>query len=142
MKLLPILEQLLLEHKVTLDKSVEDFSNEKLTLIKNFINFVCSNLKIKENCEVTLTSDRSNGMTTAAYQPSTNKTYILVQGRHIVDICRSIAHELKHQEQRETGSLQPDSGEDGDKWENEANIFSGIMMRKFSRENPDIYDMG
>ena len=142
MKLLPILEHLLLEHKVTLDDGVEDFSEEKLTLIKKFINFVCSNLEIKEECDVILVNDREKfGLTTAGYNPSNNKTYIWVLGRHILDICRSSAHELKHQEQRELGELTPEAGEDGDKFEDQANSFAGVMMRKFSRENPEIYDL-
>ena len=140
MKLLPLIEHLLLEHKVTLDKSVEDFSEEKLTLVKKFINFVCSNLEIREECNVILTWDRSGGITTAGYNPNNNETYIYVKGRLLADLMRSISHELKHQEQREMGLLNDKSGDTGSSEENAANSFAGVMMRKFQENNPEIYE--
>ena len=36
--------------------------------------------------------------------------------------------------------LYPDSGEDGSNEENEAHSFSGLMIRKFGREKPKIYE--
>jgi hypothetical protein len=38
------------------------------------------------------------------------------------------------------GRLTPSSGEDGSSEENEANSFAGVMMRKFGREYPQIYE--
>lgn len=142
MKLYPLVKHLLVEHKVSLDKSVENFSNEKIKYLKIFIDFVCYQLELKEPCDVVLISDRKKyNITTAGYSPNDNKTYVWIDGRHFIDICRSISHELKHQEQRELGLLTPESGEDGDRFENQANSFAGIIMRKFSKEYPQIYDL-
>lgn len=143
MKLLPLVQNLLLENKLTLDKSIPkgEFGEEKIQLTNKFIDFVCSQLKIKEDCDIILTWNRTNGMTTGGYNPSNNKIYILIKGRLCVDFYRSISHELKHQEQRELGLLTPESGKDGDKFENDANSFAGVIMRKFSKKYPQIYDL-
>ena len=141
MKLFPLISYLLLEHKITIDKSIKNFDDEKLKYLKLFIDFVCSNLKLEEECDVVLTNDRTNGMSTGGYSPSTNKIYILIKNRAFIDFSRTIAHELKHQEQRELGLLTPEAGKDGDKFENESNAFAGVMMREFSRKYPGIYDL-
>ncbi len=142
MKLYPLIGHLLVEHKLSLDKSVKDFSEEKIKYLKLFIDFVCHQLELKEPCDVVLINDRKKyNITTAGYNPSNNKTYIWINGRHFIDICRSTSHELKHQEQRELGLLTPESGKDGDKFENDANSFAGIITRKFSKKYPEIYDL-
>lgn len=143
MKLLPLVQHLLLENKLTLDKSVpsDSFGEEKLKYTKLFIDFVCSHLQVKEDCDIILTYDRTNGLTTGGYSPDTNKTYILIKNRAPIDFFRTISHELKHQEQRELGILDGKSGLDGSKHENAANSFAGIIMRKFSKKYPEIYDL-
>ena len=55
------------------------------------------------------------------------------------DILRSLGHELMHFKQKLRGELHEDSGKDGSPHENEANTFSGIMIRKFGRMFPEIY---
>jgi predicted nucleic-acid-binding Zn-ribbon protein len=42
--------------------------------------------------------------------------------------------------QNRRGELDQDSGEDGSPIENEANATAGIIMRKFGRENPQIFE--
>ena len=61
---------------------------------------------------------------------------LAVTGRHPVDICRTLAHELVHYKQKLDDKLNPDSGETGSSEENEANSVAGIIMRKFSQEFP------
>ena len=73
--------------------------------------------------------------------PSTNEITLVVKGRNLADVMRTLSHEIKHHEQNINGSLKPEAGKDGDKWENEANSYSGSTMRKFGRENPNIYTM-
>ena len=142
MKLYPLIKHLLLEHKLSLDKSVQNFNKEKIKYLKLFIDFVCTTLELQDSCDIVLINDRKKyNITTAGYNPSNNKTYIWVNGRHFIDIIRSISHELKHQKQRELGILTPESGKDGDKFENEANSFSGTIIRKFQRKYPEIYDL-
>lgn len=141
MKLFPLIKHLLLEHKLTIDKSVKDFSDEKLKYANIFIEFVCSYLKLEEECDVVLTNDRSNGISTGGYNPETNKTYILIKNRAPIDYFRTISHELKHQEQRELGQINQGSGFDGSPEENSAHAFAGLMMRKFSEKYPEIYNL-
>ena len=54
-------------------------------------------------------------------------------GRHPMDVMRTLAHEIVHATHGQT------DGEDGSDDENEANAKAGVIMRKFARENPDLF---
>ena len=61
--------------------------------------------------------------------------------RAIMDIMRSVAHELVHHCQNQNGQLTGDveEGADGSPIENEANAKAGEIMRVFGKQNPEIY---
>ena len=74
------------------------------------------------------------------YLPSEEKIFVVVHNRNMADILRTLAHEMVHHMQNADNRLNPKSGEDGSPEENEANSLAGVLMRKFGRENPDIYE--
>ena len=74
------------------------------------------------------------------YSPSEKKVMVVVHNRNMADILRTLAHELVHHMQNLDNRLNPDSGEDGSPEENEANSLAAVIMRKFGRENPGIYE--
>ena len=74
------------------------------------------------------------------YVPSEEKIIIVVHNRNMADILRTVAHEMVHHMQNLDNLLTPTSGEDGSPDENEANSLAGVIMRKFGRESPHIYE--
>ena len=74
--------------------------------------------------------------------PSKHHISINPSNRNIVDVLRTLAHELVHAKQNEMGILQPDSGETGSEHENDANAIAGILMRDYGKQNPNIYNIG
>lgn len=116
-------------------------TDEKFELMKKFISACKEQLNIKQKLAIKLKTKRDGELSTFAhYKPSDKSLCIYVKNRHIGDILRSIAHELKHVQQDLNGELTNRSGEDGSPHENEANSFAGVMMRKFGRKNPQIYE--
>lgn len=108
---------------------------EKIEILKDFINFTCSKLKMKEPVTVVIRKDRDQYITTtASYLPDENENHIRAGGRAIVDICRSIGHELTHNKQRELGIFK--NGEEvqniGGKIEDDANSIAGILIKDFT----------
>jgi hypothetical protein len=55
--------------------------------------------------------------------------------RHPVDTMRTLAHELVHWKQQQTGQIM--DGSDGSDVENEANSLAGVIMRKFGQRYPE-----
>jgi hypothetical protein len=116
-------------------------TDEKFELMKKFISSCKEQLNIKQKLAIKLKTKRDGELSTFAhYKPSDKSLCVYVKNRHIGDILRSIAHELKHVQQDLNGELTNLSGEDGSPHENEANSFAGVMMRKFGRINPQIFE--
>ena len=62
---------------------------------------------------------------------------VVSQGRHPMDIARTLAHELVHWQQHQAGDKL--DGSDGSDTEDEANAVAGEIMRKFGRMYPEYF---
>lgn len=69
-----------------------------------------------------------------------NRTITLgLANRHIIDVLRTLAHELVHWKQLTLNQLHDGSGETGSPQENEAHIIAGIIMRHFNKKYPQYF---
>lgn len=119
---------------------LETFTPQKAPLMKKFVEYVCNELEINEpkihikNSPTYSQKYKSFG----GYIPSEEKIIVVVHNRNMADILRTLAHELVHHYQKLNGDEL--NGEDGSDTENEANAKAGVIMRKFGRENPEIFE--
>lgn len=130
------------KHKLSLEKNIKDEHGDNLDFFKDFIIFCCKEAEINEPTIVYLRGTRGDDKlrTTASYNPDSHDVNVYCKARHMVDIMRSIAHELMHMKQNLEDRLNDNSGGDGSPEENEAHAFSGLMIRKYGREKPKIYE--
>jgi hypothetical protein len=85
--------------------------------------------------------DKPRDTTFGQYVPDEKTIYLVVGGRHPVDVLRTLAHELTHHKQDIENNLPDGAGETGTDQENEANANAGIVMRDFAQENPDQFGL-
>ena len=115
-------------------------SNTQIELLDEFVIFACKMLGVKKP-PVNLQFNRTNLVTTAAY--GNKKVHVYAKDRAVVDIMRSIAHELTHYKQDVEGRLETKNHEQnnaaGSPIENEANYMAGEIIRKFGEQHPEIY---
>ena len=130
----PIIKKLLREALITKEES-------DIRTIADFTNFAKEFLGINDGVQVKLAFERTPDLKTTAYYNSTGFLVVYVKDRAIIDVCRSIAHELVHHKQNLDGKLKDAviDGEDGSPIENEANAVAGIIIRKYGRLHPEIY---
>lgn len=129
--------------KKTLNESI--MRNHKIDARKvaDFVNFAKAYLKIDDDIKVALAFERTPDLTTTAYYNYSGDGLIKIyaKDRAIIDICRSIAHELVHHlqflEERLLNALE--DGADGSPIENEANAIAGIIIRKWGKLHPEFY---
>ena len=112
-------------------------------LIIDFCEFCYNELGLENKPTIIIKNNRDGLKTFAnfSFDKSSNyKPKIMVYGRSrmLGDIMRSLAHELVHHHQKLNGDEL--NGEDGSEIENEANARAGVIMRKFGRENPEIFE--
>jgi len=115
------------------------FSAETKPVLQDFVNFCKNHLNLSNSAKVTFLSEFSEEITTGGYQTEKKQIYIYTKDRALVDVLRSIAHELVHQKQDEDGALKAGSGETGSDHENEANATAGVIMRLYQKDNKNIY---
>lgn len=66
---------------------------------------------------------------------------ITVVNRHIMDVCRTLAHELVHYKQDLNDELNGENpGATGSPQENEANAEAAIIMRNWGKKHPNLFD--
>ena len=73
------------------------------------------------------------------FDPNNNHIMVSINGRHVMDVFRTLAHELVHYRQNLQDVLHDKSGETGSEHENEANAIAGVIMRKFATAKPDFF---
>ena len=92
--------------KLLVDKNL-GLDPTKMRLAGEFCLFCAKQLPIEGNFEVKLVNEREpNGITTtAAYHIGENRCIVYGRNRALVDVLRSIAHEMTHMMQDQVGLL-------------------------------------
>jgi hypothetical protein len=112
-------------------------------IFERFMSYACNELQIQQPPSFEIKHEFGEEQPSfGAYVPSDHHIFINPSNRNIVDVLRTLAHELVHAKQNELGLLRPDSGETGSDHENDANSIAGILMRDYGKQNPDIYNIG
>lgn len=115
-----------------------DFGPEKSEVTNHFIKFLQKKFPLEKDFKIVFLAERLGKMTTGS-RTDKNLLKILAKNRMLIDILRTLAHEWVHEYQHQI--MDWEKGPDiGGKNENHANIESGILMKKFQKEFPDLVD--
>jgi len=121
---------------------MEFLDDDKKQKITEFVKFVKKELELKECPTVVLQNGRGKLKTTAHYDYSKENKIIRInaKNRALVDVMRSIAHEMVHHKQYEQGRLKVKPPDIGGEIEDEANAKAGQYIKMFSKMDETIYD--
>jgi hypothetical protein len=109
---------------------------------KLFVSFALRELGVKKKPNIKFTdklsdiSQHGSQPSFGAYDPTTMNLLVYRGDRHRADILRSLAHELVHHAQKL--SKEELNGKTGSDTENTANATAGVLMRKFTKVDPNI----
>jgi hypothetical protein len=123
----------------------EDAAPSDEQILKDFIKFCVAELKIKSMPTVKLRRDPQWSVVNRTFGRYINDAHLLEVAfgqRHIMDVLRTVAHELTHTHQHEREAVPNDAGETGSPYENEANARAGVLMRDYGRLHPELFDAG
>lgn len=116
---------------------MNDFA-QKLATIKEFVKWARPQLGIHGKIKIHLVKvikSRNGQGTFGSFNPNNNEITVAYKDRHILDVLRSLAHEMVHHHQNLLNKLKDDSGKTGSDIENEANAFAGILLRNWNKDN-------
>ena len=112
-------------------------------IIQDFVEFCSNSLGLEHDVRLKLKHDPQwsiRNKTFGRYNNDHGTLEVAVGQRHIMDVLRTIAHELTHQKQHETEIMPPDAGDDGSEFENEANASAGVLMRQYGKRHPELFN--
>ena len=129
----PIIKTLLREALMNKDEKM-------IKAVAEFVNFAKAHLGITDDIRVELAFERTPEIKTTAFYDTSGRVVVYAKDRAVIDVCRSIAHELVHHKQNLEKRIKDSSaGEDGSPIENEANAVAGVIIRKYGKLKPEIY---
>ncbi len=106
------------------------------SIIKDFINYVAEKLRMDELPQVEIASPgfSKHHKTFGVYFPDAASFTVEVHDRNIVDVLRTVAHELVHHRQMEVNSPKSRT-----ELEIEATTAAGMLVKLYCEEHPDLY---
>ena len=120
--------------------------NKKATfgILHDFVRFAAEHLELKTLPKFDFVFDSKQSVENKSfggYRPGAEHITITVKNRHVMDVCRTLAHELVHFKQDLNDELaDDDAGSTGSPQENEANAEAAVIMRNWGKEHPDLFD--
>jgi hypothetical protein len=117
-------------------------SDENKERLNEFVKFVKKELELETVPTIVIKGNRDGLKTTANYDYTKENKIIKVfgKGRMLVDVMRSVAHEMVHHKQYEQGRLEVRPPDIGGEIEDEANAKAGQYIKMYSKIDPTIYD--
>jgi hypothetical protein len=118
---------------------------DTFTVLHDFIRFAAEDLELDSLPKFDFVFDSGRSVehkSFGGYRPGAEHITITVKNRHIMDVCRTLAHELVHYSQDLKKELEDDgAGATGSPQENEANARAAVIMRNWGKKNPDYFGL-
>ena len=112
------------------------------TILLDFIKFAAEHLELKSLPKFDFKFDTKRSVEHHSFGGyGSENINITVVNRHIMDVCRTLAHELVHYKQDLNHELDgEDPGATGSPQENEANAEAAVIMRNWGKQHPELFD--
>ena len=118
--------------------------DQKMEIIDEFVGFACDYLGIDgDGMNIVISYDPNEAAEMQSFglhRPRTGEIRVVATNRNLADVLRTLAHEIVHHKQMREGRLYHGAGADGTPEENEANAEAAVIMRKFGKANPIIFE--
>ncbi len=114
---------------------------DTFSILLEFIRFAAEHLDLEQLPKFDFVFDSHQSVQNKSFGGYGNKHItITVKNRHIMDVCRTLAHELVHFKQDSEGRIKSmEDGATGSPIENEANAEAAVIMRNWGRQHPNLF---
>ena len=110
--------------------------------VDKFVDWTAKRLNLKTKPVIELsydTEDAQNNHHTGSHTDGDNSVWVYVKNRNLVDILRTIAHELTHVRQGELNMIKPGSSYPGSPIELLADMVAGKLIKLYGEKNHHIF---
>jgi hypothetical protein len=110
--------------------------------VGKFVNWTINQLHIKNKPKVVLSfnhEEAQQGHHTGKHIEGSNNVWVYVKNRNLVDILRTVFHELVHWRQSELGMIEAGDSYPGSPIESMADMMAGKYIKIYGKENKQIF---
>lgn len=110
--------------------------------VEKFVQWTRQRLNLKSDPKIELsydTEDAQNNHHTGSHTDKSNEVWVYVKNRNLVDILRTIFHELVHVRQGELDMIKPGSSYPGSPIEAMADMLAGKYIKIYGEKNHHIF---
>lgn len=112
--------------------------------VDKFANWACKILGIEQKPTIELSHDTQEAQDnhhTGGHTPGEGSIWVYAKNRNLVDILRTVFHELVHVRQGEKGMIKPGSSYPGSPIEVMADAMAGKYIKIYGEKNHHIFEM-
>jgi hypothetical protein len=127
-----------IKNKLDENEVDSDLQNE----VDKFCDWACQQLHVKNKPHVELSMDTEEAQTnhhTGGHQMGDDKIWVYVNNRNLVDILRTVFHELVHVRQGELNMIEPGDSYPGSPIEAMADMLAGKYIKIYGEKNHNIF---
>ena len=118
----------------------EDLNNNPI--VKKFLAWTSKKLNLEKTPKIEFSYDSDEaqeGHHTGRHNPDTGEVWVYCANRNLVDILRTVFHELTHVRQGELDMIKPGDSYPGSPIEAEADVMAGKYIKIFGKAHPEIF---
>lgn len=126
-------------------ENIDEESNNSLNIEKEvdkFVDWMCRRLHLTTKPEVELsydTTDAQDNHHTGRHTEGENSIWVYAKNRNLVDILRTVAHEMVHVRQSELNMIKPGDSYPGSPIEVLADMVAGKWIKVYGEKNHYIF---
>lgn len=110
--------------------------------VQKFAVWAGKKLKLKHLPKIRLSMDHEEaqqGHHTGKHTPGDDHVWVYVRNRNLVDILRTVFHELVHVKQHELNMIKPGDSYPGSPIEAQADVLAGKYIKIYGKANRNIF---
>lgn len=110
--------------------------------VNKFVDWASKRLNLQSKPEIELSMDTEEAQTghhTGSHTEGENKVWVYARNRNLVDILRTVFHELVHVRQSELNMIKPGSSYPGSPIEAMADMLAGKYIKIYGKNNHHIF---
>ena len=124
------------------NKLDEAGDNDLQQEVDKFVKWAAHRLHLKSHPEIELSMDTEEAQTnhhTGSHHMGENKIWVYAKNRNLVDILRTVFHELVHVRQDELNMIEPGDSYPGSPIEAMADMLAGKFIKIYGEQNHHIF---
>lgn len=127
-----------IKNKLDENNSLIDLKDE----VDKFANWTAKKLHLKNIPKIELSMDTKEAQDnhhTGGHVPGSGVVWVYAKNRNLVDILRTVVHELVHVRQEELNMIKPNSSYPGSPIEAMADLLAGKYIKIYGKNNHHIF---